>query len=331
MDLKRVKLSVIVPVYNVERYIARCIDSILNQDLDNYEIIVVNDGTQDRSMDYVREKSRCHSNIIILEQENKGVSAARNAGIAYANGEYLMFCDSDDELMPNCLGKLYQEAKSGRLDMLLYDADTIYDEREIGQVGKNRYKREKISNNIMRGGEMLKELLDKQEYSAVPCLYLIRREFISQKKLRFEEGVIHEDELFTPMILTYAVRTAHKKWSIYIRHLRCQSITTGTKESEKLKNLGIVISKLNIFAQKDNVPNRNRRVLKRLIILRIQDFLGRCAWMNELDADLQVRKNEVIKIVRKEKLWLELRFYLYLLSIKPRKFINRWIKNKWNY
>ena len=63
-----------------------------------------------------------------------------------------MFCDSDDELMPNCLGKLYQEAKSGRLDMLLYDADTIYDEREIGQVGKNRYKREKISNNIMRGG-----------------------------------------------------------------------------------------------------------------------------------------------------------------------------------
>ena len=153
MDLKRVKLSVIVPVYNVERYIARCIDSILNQDLDNYEIIVVNDGTQDRSMDYVREKSRCHSNIIILEQENKGVSAARNAGIAYANGEYLMFCDSDDELMPNCLGKLYQEAKSGRLDMLLYDADTIYDEREIGQVGKNRYKREKISNNIMRGGK----------------------------------------------------------------------------------------------------------------------------------------------------------------------------------
>ena len=155
--------------------------------------------------------------------------------------------------------------------------------------------------------------------------------FISQKKLRFEEGVIHEDELFTPMILTYAVRTAHKKWSIYIRHLRCQSITTGTKESEKLKNLGIVISKLNIFAQKDNVPNRDRRVLKRLIILRIQDFLGRCAWMNELDADLQVRKNEVIKIVRKEKLWLELRFYLYLLSIKPRKFINRGIKNKWNY
>ena len=59
--------------------------------------------------------------------------------------------------------------------------------------------------------------------------------------------------------------------------------------------------------------------------------MGRCAWMNELDADLQVRKNEVIKIVRKEKLWLELRFYLYLLSIKPRKFINRGIKNKWNY
>ena len=329
MDLKnQIKLSIIVPVYNVEKYIVRCMDSILNQNLTDYEIIVINDGTQDSSMDYVREKSRHHRNIIILEQENKGLSAARNAGIECARGEYLMFCDSDDEIMPNCLRGLYKEAKSSRLDMLLYDADTIYDESNV--IGRgNGYKRVKVSDNIMQGGEMLKELLDNNEYCTSACLYLIRREFINQKKLRFQEGIIHEDELFTPMVLTYAVRTAHRKYPIYVRHLRNQSITTGTKENEKLKNLGIVISELNMFAKKDSISNKNRKVLKQLIILRVQDFLGRCAWMNDLDTDVLVKRYEIIEIVKKDRLWLGLRFYLYLLSIKPRKFMNKRMGYKW--
>lgn len=89
--MEKVNISIIVPVYNVEEYIKRCMDSLIDQSFEDYEIIVVNDGTKDNSMKYVYKLQSEYKNIIICEQENKGLSAARNTGIAHAKGEYLIF------------------------------------------------------------------------------------------------------------------------------------------------------------------------------------------------------------------------------------------------
>lgn len=95
-----IKLTIIIPVYNVEKYVGRCIESCLKQDLSpkEYEILVVNDGSKDGSIDIVRRYARENENIRIIEQENAGLSAARNHGIKEARGEYLWFVDSDDDI-----------------------------------------------------------------------------------------------------------------------------------------------------------------------------------------------------------------------------------------
>ena len=101
-------VSVIVPVYNAERYLRECIDSLLNQTMQGIEIVLVNDGSTDRSLEIIKEYSEKYDNIVYVDQENKGVCIARNAGIAKARGEYIGWLDSDDMLKPNAIGNLYK-------------------------------------------------------------------------------------------------------------------------------------------------------------------------------------------------------------------------------
>ena len=99
------KLSIIVPVYNVEKYIVKCISSLLDQQTNDYEIIIVNDGTKDKSIDLIK-KTFNDSKIAIIEQENQGLSAARNTGVRHSKGEYIWFVDSDDWITEGCVDKL---------------------------------------------------------------------------------------------------------------------------------------------------------------------------------------------------------------------------------
>ena len=105
-----VKVSVILPVYNVEKYLKECLDSILNQTLQEIEVICVDDGSTDRSLEILREYEKKDKRVIVLTQENKGAGAARNKGLAIAKGEYLSFLDSDDFLLPECWKKLIEGA-----------------------------------------------------------------------------------------------------------------------------------------------------------------------------------------------------------------------------
>ena len=115
-----IKLSIIVPVYNVEEYIRPCVESIFKQGLDEstYEVILVNDGTKDNSFGVIEDIVNSHSNILIVEQKNQGLSAARNTGMTKASGDYILFLDSDDLLIENTLGKLTAALSSSSPDIL---------------------------------------------------------------------------------------------------------------------------------------------------------------------------------------------------------------------
>ena len=117
------KLSIIVPVYNVEKYIRPCIESIFKQGLDDadFEVIIVNDGTPDRSMEMIADIIQQHSNITVINQENQGVSIARNNGIQNARGNYILFIDSDDLLIDNTLPYLLDKAISSKADIIVAD------------------------------------------------------------------------------------------------------------------------------------------------------------------------------------------------------------------
>ena len=116
-------LSIIVPVYNVEKYIRPCIESIFKQGLDDkdFEVIIVNDGTEDRSMEVIADIINAHQNIQIIEQENHGLSIARNNGLEIAVGKYILFIDSDDMLISQSVPYLLNIALSRRADLVVAD------------------------------------------------------------------------------------------------------------------------------------------------------------------------------------------------------------------
>lgn len=184
------KVSVIVPVYKVEKYIKRCMDSLLDQSFEDYEIIVVNDGTPDNSMAYVESLQHTTDKIIVCNRDNGGLSAARNTGVAKASGEYLLFCDSDDAIKNTCLSMLYKEANLNKLDMLLFDSEIIPEGEEIDQNELNCLGRTEINQDAMTGMEMMKELIGKGKYAASACSYLVKRSLLTENNISFYEGIL---------------------------------------------------------------------------------------------------------------------------------------------
>lgn len=309
-----IKISIIVPVYNVEKYIKRCLDSLIKQAWDSYEIIVVNDGCTDNSMEYVYKLQKTDTRIIICNRKNGGQSAARNTGLQCTRGEYIFFCDSDDEIKENCLKKIYEEAKSKDLDMLLFDGDCICDiERENKII--NPYVRSNIGEEVMTGREMLSELLNKKGYSASPCLYLIKREVILRKNLQFYEGIIHEDELFTPIALLKSNRVVHKRWKIYIRHIRENSTMTGSGIVKKMQGLTTVISELMQFANTESKVKEEKKLLRSISIIHIKNFKAQMAQTKEHNKELLGEKQRISSLIKTNNIHLGLKFNIYLIYL----------------
>ena len=181
------KLSIIVPVYNVEKFLERCITSLLQQDLskNDYEIVLVNDGSTDNSLSIAEGLAAKHDNIIIISQHNKGLAAARNTGIRNTSGKYIMFVDSDDYLMPNVLASMVATATTQGLDILearmkLMKADGSFSESLI----------QSFSPDIVYTGEYA--LLHDVNIASV-CGMLYSSHFLETNNLWFTEGMTHED------------------------------------------------------------------------------------------------------------------------------------------
>ncbi len=203
------RLSIIMPIYNVSKWLGRCIASVRNQGLtaDDYEIIAVNDGTPDDSMEVLasfRQKEEQSGEPIapwvIINQENKGLSATRNAGLKAAHGTYVWFVDSDDYLEPGSLKKLLEKAEANRLDVLCFGLQLVGENGDIIP-----YEIPDQSNGkVMKGEEfMLKVGMPPAAWAA-----LYRRAFLQRNNLQFAEGLLHEDQEFTPRAYFKARRAA---------------------------------------------------------------------------------------------------------------------------
>lgn len=188
------KISVIVPVYNVEKYLARCLDSIINQTLADIEIICINDGSTDNSLEILNDYAKKDSRIKIIDQTNAGLSCARNAGMQIAQGEYIGFVDSDDWIDLDFYEKLYTAAKK-------YDADiacgSIKAWRKCNR--KNimlKYKEEELASDIYRKFY----LCDIPETCNV-WNRIYRTSKLKENHIEFEPGVLYEDVCFTTEVL----------------------------------------------------------------------------------------------------------------------------------
>lgn len=196
-----VKVSVILPIYNVAPYLEETFQSLLSQTLKDMEIIAVNDGSTDNSEEIIQKYQQLDSRVVSITQQNKGQSAARNLALQHAQGKYVYMMDSDDILQStDALQVCYDYAEKNRADFIFFDGES-FSEKGVDRISRNTKRTHLVEEDKRCNGENLLHLvLDTETHNCVVWLLFIRRDFLERTKLRFYEGIIHEDELFTTML-----------------------------------------------------------------------------------------------------------------------------------
>ena len=188
MKATKPKVSIIIPVYNVEKYLSDCLDSAVCQKLEEIEIICVNDGSTDSSASILERYSCEYNNITVIEQENQGLSCARNAGFLHASGEYIYFLDSDDRITANAMEEMYNLAHKDDLDVLYIDGSAIYENEKLKErfpQYETAYRRNSSYDAITSGWELFSHMVENGEYCVSASLQFIKREYLKRINLKF--------------------------------------------------------------------------------------------------------------------------------------------------
>lgn len=230
-----VKISVIIPVYNSEKYLKKCIDSILNQTMKDIEIILINDGSTDRSEEiidnYIKED---RGNIIKYNQENAGQAVARNKGIELAKGEFISFIDSDDYIDKCMLEDLYNEAKTKQLDIVICD---YFEDIKGNLIYKKQILREHT--------ELIKDYI---LFVAGPCNKIIKTEILKKNNIKFPENIFYEDIAIMPALVIYSKKIGYLKKAYYYYVIRENSTMRQIKYNKNLDSIFFALNYLeNIF------------------------------------------------------------------------------------
>ena len=221
------KISIIVPVYNVEKYLAECLDSIRSQSFTDYEIICVDDASTDASLSVLKAYAERDLRIqILVNEENRGLSYTRNRGLDVARGKYILFVDSDDMLKPEALEKLYQYAKRERVDGVLFDREIKLEGNAAREKLENvKLEKEKLlPEQIFSGKELFIKFTEVKHWKVAAWRYFWNRDFLMKNSLRFYTGLINEDNLFTFQCLMKAAYIANLNEILYIYRKRDNSI-----------------------------------------------------------------------------------------------------------
>lgn len=235
-----IQLSIIIPVYNVEKYIRTCLESIYYQGLDDncFEIILINDGTKDKSIDVVQDIIQRHNNIVIINQDNQGTSVARNNGIEIAKGSYILMIDPDDMLYKNSLMPLLNKAIKSQPDIVVADF-TRMTEKEIEN------KLLPTTNQIAVYKDMTGKqfFLDHFSYakSYVWC-NLYRKDFLSKNKIKFIPGIIYEDQPYCHESSLKAQKCILSNIKLYIYRIRSGSAMDEPMNRKKAVSACIAIT-----------------------------------------------------------------------------------------
>lgn len=225
--MDKIKISVIVPVYNVEKYLRKCLDSIISQNLREIEIIIVNDCSPDNSLKIIQEYTKKDERIILVNKEkNEGLASARNSGLEIARGEYILHIDSDDWIEQNYFKDMYELAVNSNSDIVISDfyvdysgKKLVYKVDQYGETGQEIDKRKAIET--LGGGQSCYSVWNK----------LIKREIYKKNKLKFFDGICAGDDLITP-ILFYVSNKIIKLSKPYLHYVQNQgSITKKPKYS----------------------------------------------------------------------------------------------------
>lgn len=285
----KVKVSVIIPVYNVQDYLEETLNSILNQSLREIEILAINDGSTDKSFEILEIYRKKDRRIKIISQENQGQSIARNKGIDLSKGEYIYFMDSDDLIELNLLEDCYKLSILNKLDFLFFDALSFSENFEKEKLKDYVYDREGLVEEVMSGKKYLEKLIIKENFKCPPWLYFINSNFLKKNRLRFYPKIIHEDELFSYQLYLRANRVKYLNKKLFKRRVRLNSTMTSNKGEKNIIGYLTVVQELNKMRSGDNESsNLLKYQIKRILNAAVGVY-------NYLESDLKIKYREQLE------------------------------------
>lgn len=271
------KLSIIIPAYNVENYISRCLDSVFDQDMskEDYEVIVVNDGSIDNTQHILHMYTEKYSNLTLINQHNQGQSAARNKGIGIAKGYYLMFVDADDYIKPQVFDGLCETTSLSDLDVLGFNYYKVKD-NHLAIVGIETY--DDSYGIIIDGLHYLKH--HKGIWS--PCMYLFRRTLFNSPKFLFKPGITSEDSELLPRLILKSNRVMVINEFLYYYFYNPVSTTknkdfTKSNISNRIKSQFVVLESTKQLIKDIRMDDEAIRHLENEIIH--SSFLAACSML----------------------------------------------------
>ena len=279
-------LSIIVPFYNVEKYIHSCIESLFRQGLGEecFEIIAINDGSTDNSIQAIEDLLNGHRNIRIINSNKQGVSAARNTGIEKALGTYILFVDSDDLLIDNTLSVLLQEALKSRPDMLVADYVKMGDQ----QIESRKFQPSDSTFISTTGKELF---LSQNPRACYIWNKLYNRDFLNKNHLYFTPGIYFEDIPFTTACCLNAESCIESTCLFYIYRQRSSSICSSIN-IRKIFDLNTVLALLkDIIASKPDLEDCQRRQVEEVMFATFSIAL----WYTVSDLQLFEQRKVIIK------------------------------------
>lgn len=280
------KISIIIPVYNTEKYIERCLDSVIQQEYKNKEIIVINDGSTDKSEEKI---NKYINQITYIKKENGGLSDARNVGIEKATGEYIMFIDSDDYIEEGLLDKLKPYIDQ-EIEMIKYKS------RKVTEEGKEIQIMDGPVFETTKGEEAFSKMCFTDQLMETACIYLYKTELLRKNQFKFPKGLYHEDFGLIPLIIVKAATFVSTNICGY-NYVQSPNSITRNEDYEKTKrkvydlltHYDKIIEQIEKYDIKQTTKQDVRIFCTNAILLRL----------NELKEE---DKKEIIKEIRKRKM-----------------------------
>ncbi len=258
MDIA-VKVSVIIPIYNVERYIEECLESVTLQKLKEIEIICINDASTDSSEEIVRRYKECDKRIVLMRNDcNRGLAYTRNVGLSVAKGKYVYFLDSDDKITLDALSNLYEYAETNQVDGIFFDASLLIDDSMLEYENAYQlYQRSGISEKVQSGIQLLHQFLKNNNFQASVPQQFWSKAFLEKNRIRFFDGILHEDELFSFQAITLAIKVCYIKERLFIRRIRAESIMTSGQSYKNLIGVWTCFYYMVLLAEENEYEDRN--------------------------------------------------------------------------
>lgn len=255
------RLSVIIPVYNAGRYIGKCLESLYRQGLveTDFEVILVDDGSQDDSLMRMKNFAALHSNIQVISQKNQGVSAARNNGLKRAEGTYVYFMDADDYLVDAALGQLLTVAETNQLEVVRGELIEVDSEDRFLRASLRFEQRKVFANQLLDGFAFYENVFQGAFYC---WLLLFERSFLEQTTVIFNERIAFlEDEDFITRLIVFAKKTMYVP-VVFYAYRQHPASAVATMNQKKLQDIVLVLENLKKYTEQKKGEQRFRKKVK---------------------------------------------------------------------